>query len=421
MNIRDVKSFAFVLILSAVFVAQAEIVDRPQGVKIGQRMTLRPYVSFNLTYDSNDNQQSGGDGQTSWYVNPRLELTYKSERFNVDAGVFYGYRAYNSSTRDQNNHDYGEHLNLSWTTAAANEKGWSVLLSERFVKMIEDDDIQSNEGRGLWRNRNMFDVQGVVERRFTEKLHANVNGSYYYLDYDNDGDRYAPLYGWQRLMAGAEIGYALSQWTDFIIDGNYQSYTQDNSDDITGQSDAYGTRNDYGRNSQGYTLMGGVQSRATEKISYRLLAGWSRFEYAEGAAEDDGFMYSASVNWKINATWNTMLLAQSYYQPSERDYGSANRVDAVSWGLRHSMIRGKLNGTIDASYRRETRSHTDESSYDYDEDVFAFRLGLDYTINRFFAIYARGEYQRYMFDGDIGGEDRDYDRFRVTIGFRLQY
>ena len=33
--------------------ATAEVMDRPVGFKIGQRLTLRPYVSMSATYDSN--------------------------------------------------------------------------------------------------------------------------------------------------------------------------------------------------------------------------------------------------------------------------------------------------------------------------------------------------------------------------------
>ena len=281
--------------------------------------------------------------------------------------------------------------------------------------------MQNNNGRGLWRQRMTFNVDGAIQRRFNEKLHADINGSYYYLDYDNDADRYMNLYGWQRLVAGAEVGYAASRWTDIILAGSYQSYTQDNSDDLSGVSSYYGTQDRYARESDGYSVQAGVQSYATDRISYRLLAGWSRFSYAGGESTSDGFIYSASANWQITDTWNTMLLAESYYQPSEREFGSVNRVDAISWGLAHSMIRGKLRGTLDAAYRRETREYTDDSAWEYDEDIFSFRLGLDYTINRYLAIYARGEYQCCLFNGDMGGIDRDYDRFRVSVGFRLQY
>lgn len=417
------KHYVYITVLTAMVAtcAVADIIDRPSGIKIGQRMTLKPYVAFEYTYDSNVDSQPDGEDDSSWRINPHLDLTYRAENFEVDLNMFYGYRAYTKNVRNINEHEYGEDLRLAWSNAAKGEKGWSVLLTERFQKVNADDDMQNNNGRGLWRDRRTFQINGSVERRFNEKWHANINGNYYYLDYDNDGDRYMNLYGWQRMLGGIEAGYAASRWTDIVLSANYQSYTQDNSDDLSGYSDAYGTRHKYDRESQGFSVMGGVQSFATDRISYRVLAGWSRFEYAGGAATDDGFTYSISGNWKISDTWTTMLLAQSYYQPSEREFGSANRVDSVSWGIAHTMIRGKLNATFDVAYRRETRSYNDASAWDYDEDILSGRLGLDYTLNRFFAIYARGEYQGCWFDGDLGGIDRDYNRFRLSVGFRLQY
>lgn len=421
MNLSMQKTLVLLGLLFSGCMLYAEMQDRPQGVKVGQRLTLRPYVTFDFTYDSNGDQQSEAESETSWYINPHLDVAYKADRFNADLGLFYGYRAYDSYARQLNGHDYGENLRLEWTSAGKNEKGWTVLLNERYQRVSEDDDMQNNNGRGLWCQRGEFMIDGAIQRRITEKLHAAINGGYYYLDYDNDGDKYMNLYGWQRLTAGAEVGYAASRWTDFLLAGSYQSYAQDNSYDLSKYSDFYGTQNKYARESDGYSVQAGLQSYATDRISYRALAGWSRFNYSRGESTSDGFIYSVSANWKISDTWNTMLLAESYYQPSEREYGAANRVDSVSWGIAHAMIRRKLNATFDAAYRRETRCYSDASTWDYDEDIFSFRLGLDYTINRFLAVFARGEYQACLFDGDMGGVDRDYNRFRVSVGFRLQY
>ena len=419
-----IVKFSAVGLLSALAVsggvAFAEMQDRPAGFKIGQRLTLKPYVSMEYTYDSNANQQNDAESDSSWYINPKLLAEYRGDNLKFDLGGFYGYRGYAKNVRNGSEHNYGENLNLAWSNAGENEKGWSILLTERFQKVNAADDIRSDNGNGLWRDRRDFQVDGVIQRRFNENWHASINGGYYYLDYDNDAEGYAPLYGWQRLMAGLELGYAASRWTDIILAAGYQSYTQDNSDDVLGRSYYTGSHDNYERESDGFTVQGGLQTFATDRISYRILAGWSRFEYA-GESTDDGFTYSITADWKISDTWTTMLLAQSYYQPSERDYGSANRVDSVSWGLAHTMIRGKLNAVLDLAYRRETRQHTDVSSYDYDEDIFSARLGLDYTINRYLAIYARGEYQGAFFDGDIEGAERDYNRFRLSVGFRLQY
>lgn len=415
------KRFSLFLGIILAFAAQAAMMERPGGIKIGQRMTLRPYVSVEATYDSNVDQQQDGEYDIAWYVNPHLDLTYQGDNFTGGLSAFYGYRYYTRNVRQEDEQNYGESLNLAWTTSSKGEKGWTVLLTEQFQKMNADDDMRNTNGRGMWRDRYQFDIQGAIQRRFNEKIHADVNASYYYLDYDNSDQQFMNLYGWQRYTVGAEAGYVLSPWTDFIVAGSYQGYMQDNSEDLSGLAEQYGTRDRYSRNSQGWSLQGGIQSHLTEKITYRLLAGWSRFEYSDGLFTDDGFTYSASANWKINETWTTMARAESYYMPSEREFGSANRVDMVSWGIGHTMIRGKLNATFDIAYRRETRVCNDISTYDYDENILSARLGLNYWINRFLAVYLRGEYQGSIFGGDTGGMERDYNRFRASLGFTLTY
>ena len=169
--------------------------------------------------------------------------------------------------------------------------------------------------------------------------------------------------------------------------------------------------------------MAGLGTRATERISYRILTGWSRFEYANGDAKDiNGWTYQLSAKWKLSDTWNTMLLASSYYQPSEREVASAIRVDSISWGLAHSMVRGKLNATFDLNYRKETHEYSFSRGYDYDDDIITARLGLNYTLNRFLQLYGRIEYQTDMCDGgNVRGHNYDYDRFRGTVGMRLTY
>jgi hypothetical protein len=168
--------------------------------------------------------------------------------------------------------------------------------------------------------------------------------------------------------------------------------------------------------------MGGVGSRATERISYRLLVGWSCFEYAEGVDDLDGWTYQISGNWKISDTWNTMLLASSYYQPSEREFGSAMRVDSVSWGLAHSLIRGKMTASIDVNYRREECEYSYDSRYAYTDNVLTGRIALNYSINRYLQLFGRVEYQSNMADGENRYRRTwDYDRFRGTIGLRLTY
>ena len=413
MNIKFSAIATTMVVSASVLTASADVVDRPTGFKIGERMTLRPYVSLSYTYDSNvDSAKHAKDGST-WVVNPGLGAEYKGDNWELAGRAWYMYHAYNRYSRQLNESSFGENLSFKWADSLPNEKGWSVLLSESFTQIAQDDDMSNYSGRGIGRDRKTFQAAAVIERRINEHLHAAFDSSYYLLDYENNLKKYGDLYGWKRLLVGGEIGYAASKWTDIILAANYGWYWQDNAPSNTRYSDE----------SRGWTVMAGLGTRATERIEYRILTGWSRFEYAEGDADDiDGWTYQLSAKWKISDTWNTMLLAASYYQPSEREICSAIRVDSISWGLAHSMVRGKLNATLDLNYRHETHEYSYTRGYDYDDDIITARIGLNYTLNRFLQIYGRLEYQTDMCDGgDVRGHNYDYDRFRGTVGMRLTY
>ena len=391
----------------------ADVVDRPSGFKIGERMTIRPYVSLSYTYDSNVDSTKHSKAGSSWVVNPGLGADYQGDNWEISGRAWYRYHAYNHYSSQLNESSYGESLTFKWANSLPNEKGWSLLLSESFTQISQDDDMSENGGRGIGRDRKTFQVAGVLERRLNERWHVAADASYYMLDYDNSVKKYAPMYGWKRTTVGGEAGYMASKWTDIILAANYQWYSQDNIPNNVRYSDG----------SRGWTVMGGIATRATERISYRVLTGWSRFEYADGDAKDvDGWTYQVSGKWKISDTWNTMLLASSYYQPSEIEVMSAVRVDSISWGLAHSMVRGKLNATFDLAYRRETHEYSFYRDYNYDDDIITARFGLNYTLNRFLQLYGRVEYQTRMCDGgDVRGHAYDYDRFRGTVGLRLTY
>lgn len=403
------------LAVSSVLAASgfAEVLDRPTGIKIGQRLTLKPYVSMSASYDSNVNGRgsSGGDNDDiMWTVSPGFSLNYAAENWSLLLNGYYNYHAYTKgeNVNRYNQHSYGETLRWNWANANGAEKGWSLMLSETFQQITMTDDLSLGDGSSYSSDRWQFMINGVAQRRFNEHWHADVNGSYYMLDYDDNG---TALYGWQRWIAGAEAGFAPTKWTDIIGAINYQGYEQDN---VKGSQ--------LSRHSQGYTAQMGLGSFATERISYRALIGWSRFEYANNESSEDGFVYTVSGNWKIDDTLQTMLLATSYYQPSERDSASKTRVDSVSWGIGKSLIRKKLRATLDLTYRHETHDLLGDNALDYDLDVVTGRLGLDYTLNRFLAVFVYGEYQRSInSESDKKNLYCDYDRWRVTTGLRLTY
>ena len=398
------------------FAAFGEVLDRQSGIRIGDRMTLRPYVSMSLTYDSNVEGQSSSrsesEGDCLWTIAPGLGLSYNAENWSLLLSGYYNYRQYfKSCFKNYNTHNYGEDLRWNWSNSTGRDKGWTLIIGESFKQQTMADDMVQDDGGYYQGDSRQLQAAIALQRRFNEHWHGDLNADYYWLDYMNDTDKRTAYYGWDRWTVGAEAGFAPSPWTDFLIAGNYMGYQQDNLE-----------RTAYDGSSQGYSLQGGLGSYITERISYRALAGWSRFEYGDDGSTADGFVYTVSGNWKIGETWNTMLLATSYYQPSERQYASQARVDAVSWGLAKMLIRGKLRAALDLRYRHELHEMINDSAYDYNLDIITGRIGLDYMINRFVALFGSVEYQRSFNDeADSRNGAYDYDRWRATIGVRFSY
>ena len=393
MNISTKHGMAIVVALAAAVSAQAEVMDRPEGIKIGQRLTLKPYVAFSATYDSNVAGNKDRADDVIWTVNPGFTLDYKAESWYLKGTGNYSYNGYlrGGHANEYSYHNYGESLLFGWNSAPKNEKGWSLMLNQSFTLMNSINDITLSDGSSYGHDTRDFRFGGSLEHRFTERLHADVSASYYWLDYDNSNQRNS-LYGWSRWQVGGEIGYAASKWFDVLVSANYAGYKQDNT------SNGYYDVSGYGRN------------LSDDSESWSLMVS------------TDAMTYSASGRWLIGETWNMMLLATCQYQPSEREYGSSQRTDSLSWGIAKSLVRGKVNATFDICYRHEGHDYSMLNTQNYNLDTLTFRLGLNYTFNRYLALFGRAEYRRSFDDGKgKASADYDYDRFRASLGFRLTY
>ena len=406
----------------------AGVLDREPGIKIlNERATLLPYVALSYTYDSNVDSTKKATSGSQWVVNPGLELKYEDDNWVVSALVWYKYHAYNHYSSQLNSSSYGERMKWQWTNASGGGKGWTIMFTEQFEQIAQDDNLTSLGGRGMNRDRLQFQAEGVIHRRINQYWHGALRSDYYLLDYDNNVSEYAWLYGWSRLQVGFEGGCTLSKWTDLLLSANYQWYWHDDDVDThEGNDGIYGSRRGkYIRgDSKGWSVMGGVGTHMTEKLSYRILAGWSRFEYGGGVSNLDGWTYQGSADWQIDAanTFHVMALASSYYQPSEREFGSALLVHNASFGIAKSFIKNKLKATADVAFRRETHEYTEYAADNYDENIWTARLTLSYRINRLFTVYGRVEYQTEESEGRyVRGGIYDYDRWRGTIGLRMTW
>ena len=81
------KKFLLTFFVAGAAVAGfAEVMDRPGGFRIGQRMTLRPYVSLYYTYDSNTYGYKDSGSASSWSIMPGTTLNYRGENWNLEGG-----------------------------------------------------------------------------------------------------------------------------------------------------------------------------------------------------------------------------------------------------------------------------------------------------------------------------------------------
>ena len=386
--------------------------DKPQGFRFfNQHLTIKPYVAVSYTYDSNFDTTHHSEGDSIFCLNPGADFIWLSDRWSLAGTIWYRWNSYAKNNGNMGENSYGESLTYKWATSKSNEKGWSLLLGERYSFINQSDGLDTRSGRGIWRDRQNLDINGVLERRFTERWHADLMAQYTWLDYKNDTGKYAPLYGWSEWAVGAELGYAASSWTDLLLAGGYADYTQ---------KGGQGYRN-YSNDSHVWSVQGGLATRATEKISYRILTGVSWLEYGGYANTDVGWTYSLSGNWRITRQLQWSVLGSSYYQPSERTIGQAVKVYARSTGLSYLTLGDKMTLSGNIAWRHEENVYSDlylGAGNDYDEDFMSVRIGADYTLNRWMSIFASLIWEEEWCEKH---SSYDYDRFRGTLGVRFHY
>ena len=396
--------------IPALFAGES-VADKPQGFRFfNQHLTIKPYVSLSYTYDSNIDTSRHAESDSIFCVQPGADFEWKGERWALVGSLWYRRNAYCEYSNEMGENSYGESLAYKWTTSKQNERGWSLILAEKYRYTDQSDALGSGDGRGIWRDREALDVSGALQRRFNERLHAEVLGQYNWLDYKNDTGKYAPLYGWSEYAIGAQAGYAASKWTDFIVAGGYSHYLQ---------KKGRGYRN-YSNESQVWTVQAGLGTHATEKITYRALMGVSWLEYGGHANADCGWTYSLDANWRITRQLQFSVLGKSYYQPSERTVGQAIKVYSLSGGLSYLTLGDKMTLTANIAWRYEDTCYSDRYlgyGNNFDENILSVRLGANYTINRWMSVFADFTWEEEWCDVRAYG----YDRFRGTIGMRFHY
>ncbi len=394
------RTTAFVGAAALALGAQAGL---PTGFRFGEHLTIKPYLNVAYTYDSNLDTTHHGEDDSIFSVTPGANAEWKGDRWSLSGNAWYRYKHYAKNNSEMGEDSYGEGLTYKFASSEPNQKGWSLMLAERYQNISASDSINSGDGRGIWRDRERINATAALERRFSSRFHMGVMGQYDWLDYKN-GSGYAPLYGWSSWSTQLEGGYAITPWTDVLLAGGYSHYKQKGTS---------ATKN----TSESYTVMAGLGTRATRRIEYRALAGASWLNYGGHNRSDSGWTYQLDGNWKITRTLNFSVRGSSYYQPSERYAGNASKIYALSTGLSYLTLGDHLRLTGDVMYRHEENCYY-TGSKNADEDTVSFRVGGQYTINRWVSVFTTLTWEKEWYQR---GTSYDYDRFRGTVGLQFHY
>lgn len=396
------KSAPYVLMSGCVFIGMSfgsvGFAKEDMGIRIGN-LTISPYVNLEANYDSNVDLDT--HEYDDWYftINPGVDVTYEGNDWGVRGNVWYAYDKY-KDYEELDEPRYGFRLSEYWESP----KGWRAVFGQSWMESKSSDSILDG-GRGIWRERSQWDITGALSYQMSEKTGVTLSGQYSDLNYKNDGDKYGHLYGWNEWSVGLELARKLTEKSNLLLAGNYQEYSQNNT-----------TGSKYDNDSTGYSLMAGLGSRATERITYRLLTGASWFDYGEEGTTA-GWTYSVDGNWLISRKWAATIAGSSYFQPSETEQNQAMQAYTMSVGLTYRPIT-RLTIRGDVGYRREDDEYK-RTGYKrkMTDHIYSARLRADYQFVKHASVYAGIEYS----DWESDEKAHEYDRILGTVGLRLRY
>lgn len=391
--LQDGKVAACVVLAAAL--AGRAVAQETRGFKFNN-LTVSPYVNFEYMYDSNVNFDQDEVDDSILRVSPGVDLSYRGNEWGLSGNAWCAYDWY-ASEDDLNAFRYGESLEFYRESA----KGWKLVLGESYLETSQDDSIVDG-GRGLWRDRNEFDLTSALSYEFSERMAATLSAQYSDLTYANDNQQYMALYGWREWSVGLELARKISEKSDFLVAGSYQEYTSEGAVGV-------------GSGSTGFSLQAGFGSRATERIRYRVLTGASWFDYADGD-QLVGWTYSVDASYVINKKWAATVAGSSYFQPSEQEINQAMQVYTASAGLTYKPWR-RLTAKLDVALRREENQYSGLTGAASTDDLVSARLRADYQLQQYTTLYSAIDYE----DRTSDGSSVEYDRLRFVIGVNLRY
>lgn len=266
-------------------------------------------------------------------------------------------------------------------------------------------------------SRELFDLNGVLTWRTTEKLNTDFSLGYGSIDYDTE-----LLFDWSDIKGQIELDYQLTDKTAALLTGQYGQ--QD--------SDALSNDPDY------YVVRGGFLNRTTDKMTFKGGVGagsYDRFRKSEAALQDtdvadeiadegdgsiDYLSFDVAGDWDLSQRTKLQILGRNAVQPAAQYTDNAKLVTVASVGLSHRFLeKFRLAGTV--SYRNDDYEDPVEVDtdvfIDQEDTIWGGQVRLDYDPpNGHINVYAEAKYE----DRETNIPDQDYNQLRLTLGLRLK-
>ena len=170
-------------------------------------------------------------------------------------------------------------------------------------------------------------------------------------------------------------------------------------------------RNGNRRNSNLYTIRGGLAFNRGEKLNGDLAIGYSTEQYEDGAINDlSGVTFDANINWSPQRFTTFSLNGQTAFTGSTNVNEAGSVTYAATLGVLHDVRPNlSLSASVLASIQQFDGSGREDNRVQ-------FRSGAEWRLNRNVSIL-----------GDLGYETVDssdagssYDAFTASVGIRLQ-
>jgi hypothetical protein len=424
------------------------------------RSVLSPYLDLSVTHDSNAGVSGGTrslnalEEESDQFLEYRIGVTvaHLRERGTVNADAWYYDRMYKELTGlDEDGYGetvsatalIGEDLTLSAyqrferltdsTRSATQTPGLNPLTPEQD---LTEDAFERSE-------RDVIAFGAVAGFGLGEKIDNQLSYQYQQTEYtDDDAERddldpdalepadEAPVTRRNRLLGtkahtfGGEVAYAATDKSAVFTRGTY------------GLTDNDG----YSETGNQYTLLGGLKSRASAKLTYNIGVGYQRFqkdaeppdpEFPDreppGELDEDGLSYDAAIVWTATEKTAVSLSGNSEFQTSSFSTNNVRDVNRAQLGISH---RYSANVSLRAAltYRIEDYSEPITIPAE-DPDTEPLQIAEEReTVGGVFSIayappaawynlYANASYE----DTSSNIPNLAYDQLRITAGLRVRY